>query len=43
MTTDYLRAVDPAEAYAFSAAVVQDFDGVAVEDGDDRAREVGEG
>jgi len=30
-----LRAVDAAEADAFSALVVQDFEGVAVEDGDD--------
>ena len=31
----FLRAVDPAEADAFSAIVMQDFEGVAVEDGDD--------
>jgi hypothetical protein len=36
----FLRAIDPAEADAFSVAVVQDFEGVAVEDGDDRAGEV---
>jgi hypothetical protein len=32
-----LRAVDPAEANAFRVVVVQDFDGVAVEEGDDEA------
>ena len=37
----FLWAVDPAETDTFSAFVVEDFDGVAVEDGDDRAREVG--
>ena len=31
----FLRAVNPAEADAFRARVVQDFNGVAVEDGDD--------
>ena len=36
-----LRAVDPVEADTFSMAVVQNFDGVAVEDGDDLAGEVG--
>jgi hypothetical protein len=36
-----LRAIDAAEADAFSVAIVQDFDGVAVEDGDDGAGEVG--
>ena len=38
----FLRAVDAAEADAFRVVVVQDFDGVAVEDGDDGAGEVGE-
>jgi len=33
----FLRAVDSAEADAFGMVVVQHFDGVAVEDGDDRA------
>ena len=37
----FFWAVDPAETDTFSAFVVEDFDGVAVEDGDDRAREVG--
>lgn len=37
----FLRAVDVAEADAFRPLVVQDFDGVAVEDGDDGAGEVG--
>jgi hypothetical protein len=32
-----LRAVDAFEADAFAAGVVQDFDSVAVEDGDDGA------
>ena len=36
-----LRAVDPAEANAFRVLVVQAFEGVAVEDGDDLAEEVG--
>ena len=36
-----LRAVDPAETDAFSFAIVQNFEGVAVEDGDDSAGEVG--
>jgi hypothetical protein len=36
-----LRAVDAAEADAFRVLVVQDFDGVAVEDGDDGAGEIG--
>jgi hypothetical protein len=31
----FFRAVDPTEAGKFSAVVVQDFDGVAIEDGDD--------
>jgi len=33
----FLRAVNAAETDTFSSAVVQDFDGVAVEDGDDGA------
>jgi len=33
-------AVDPAEADAFRVLVVQDFEGVAVEDSDDGAGEV---
>ena len=37
----FLRAVDPAEADALRVLVVQDFDGVAVEDGDDGTGEVG--
>jgi hypothetical protein len=36
-----LRAIDPAETDAFSAVVVQNFDGVAVEDADDLPGEVG--
>ncbi len=39
----FLGTVDAIESDAFSAAVVQDFDGVAVEDGDDGAGKVGEG
>lgn len=35
-----LRAVDPVEADAFRVVVVQDFEGVAVEDGGDGADEV---
>jgi hypothetical protein len=35
------RAVDAVEPDAFSAGVVQDFDGVAVENGDDLAGKVG--
>jgi len=31
----FLRAVDPAEADTFRVLVVQDFEGVAVEDEDD--------
>jgi len=31
----FLRTIDPAEADTFRALVVQDFDGVAVEDGGD--------
>jgi hypothetical protein len=37
-----LRTVDTAEADTFGVLVVQDFEGVAVEDGDDGAGEVGE-
>jgi len=36
-----LRTVNTAEADTFSAVVVQDFEGIAVEDGDDGAGEVG--
>jgi hypothetical protein len=36
----FSRAVDAAEADAFRVLVVEDFDGVAVEDGDDRAGKV---
>ena len=36
-----VRAVDTAEADTFRVLVVEDFDGVAVEDGDDGAGEVG--
>lgn len=36
----FLRAVDAAEANAFRVLVVQDFDGVSVEDRDDGAGEV---
>jgi hypothetical protein len=39
----FLRAVDAAEADAFRVVVVQHFEGVAVEDGDDGAGEVGKG
>jgi hypothetical protein len=35
-----LRAVDAPETDALSAVIVQDFDGVAVEDGDDGAGEL---
>jgi hypothetical protein len=35
----FLRTVDPAEADALRVVVVQDFESVAVEDGDDGARE----
>ena len=31
----FFRAVDAVESHALSAVVVQDFDSVAVEDGDD--------
>ena len=34
----FLWAVNPVEADAFSAGVVQDFDGVGVENGDDGGR-----
>lgn len=30
----FLRTIDPAEADTFSFVVVQDFDGVAIEEGD---------
>jgi len=33
----FFRAVDAVEADTFSVVVVQDFEGVAVEDGDDGA------
>ena len=33
----FFRAVDPAEPNAFSPVVVENFDGVAIEDGDDWA------
>ena len=36
----FFRAIDAVEAETFSVVVVQDFDGVAVEDGDDGAGEV---
>ncbi|MGH7181827.1 MAG: hypothetical protein ACREJN_07615 [Nitrospiraceae bacterium] len=36
-----LRAVDTAQTDAFSVLIEQDFDGVAVEDRDDGAAEVG--
>jgi hypothetical protein len=36
-------AVDPVEANAFRVVVAEDFEGVTVEDGDDRAGEVGKG
>jgi hypothetical protein len=39
----FLRAVDPTEADAFRTGVLQDFDGVAVKDGDDWAGEGGNG
>ena len=37
----FLRTVNTAEPDTFRVLVVQDFDGVAVEDGDDGAGEVG--
>jgi len=36
----FSRAVDAVDAETFSVVVVQDFEGVAVEDGDDEAGEV---
>jgi len=36
----FLRAVDAVEADALRVVIVQDFDGVAVEDGDDLAGEI---
>jgi hypothetical protein len=36
-----LRAVNPTETDTFGSAAVQDFDGIAVEDGDDGAGEIG--
>ena len=39
----FLRAIDVAEANTLRVGVVQDFDGVAVEDGHNRARKVGNG
>jgi hypothetical protein len=39
----FLRAIDPTEADTFSVLVVQDFDGVAVDHGDDGTGEVGNG
>ena len=36
----FLKAVDPVEPDTFSAVVVQGFDGIAVEDRDNFAREV---
>jgi hypothetical protein len=39
----FLRTVYAAEADTLRVLVVQDFDGVAVEDGDDGAEEFGEG
>jgi hypothetical protein len=40
---DFLRAVDDTEADTLRVLMVQDFDGIAVEDGDDGAGEAGEG
>jgi hypothetical protein len=37
----FLRAVDATEADTFRPGVVQDFDGIAVEDRDDGAGDVG--
>ena len=37
----FLRAVDPAQADAFSMVAVQNFDGVTVNNGDDMAGVVG--
>jgi hypothetical protein len=39
----FLRAVNADEADAFRVLVVEDFEGIAVEDGDDGAGEVGIG
>jgi hypothetical protein len=39
----FLRTVDPVEADTFRVLVVQDFEGVAVEDGDDLAGEISNG
>ena len=39
----FLRTVDAAESDTFRVVVVQDFDGVAVEDGHDLAGEIGKG
>ena len=36
----FLRTVDAAQADALRVGIVQDFDGVAIEEGDDRAGEV---
>jgi len=38
----FLRAIDATAANAFGVVVVQNFEGVAVEDGDDGTGEVGE-
>ena len=37
----FLRAVDAAETDAWGVVVVKDFDGIAVQDGDDGAGEIG--
>jgi hypothetical protein len=37
----FLRTIDAAEVDAFGVLVVQDFDGVAFEDGDDGTGEIG--
>ena len=37
----FLGAIDPAESDAFRMVIVQNLEGVAVEDGDDGAREIG--
>jgi hypothetical protein len=39
----FFRAVDATEPDSFGVLIMQDFDRVAVEDGDDRAGEAGEG
>jgi hypothetical protein len=39
----FLRAINTTQADTFGAVVVQDFDGVAIEDGDDEAGEVSNG